>query len=81
MAAGIASGRPVFVTKVGWQWLVIISCVISTTMHVQDLKDEAGDRARARRSAPIVLGDAVARWTIAIPVLFWSFFLLAHGGN
>ena len=54
-------------------WTAMISAVILTTMQVQDLKDQDGDRARSRQTAPLVLGDATARWTIAIPVLVWSF--------
>ena len=32
----------------------------------------AGDRARNRRTLPLVLGDWIARWTIAVPVMIWS---------
>ena len=35
--------------------------------------DQEGDRARNRGTLPLVLGDWTARWTIAVPVLFWSF--------
>ncbi|KAB8076128.1 UbiA prenyltransferase family [Aspergillus leporis] len=55
-----------------WAWLAITSGVIGTTMHVQDMKDQAGDRAKNRRTAPLVLGDGPARWTIAIPTAIWS---------
>lgn len=49
-------------------------------MHIQDLKDQAGDKVRGRKSVPLVLGEDVARWSIAIPVmvsgilcpLFWN---------
>lgn len=61
-------------TSSGVIWTSIISGVISTTMHVQDLKDQEGDRIRNRRSAPIVLGDRVSRVTVAVPVCFWSLF-------
>lgn len=60
------------VTPLGTLWIVAISGVILTTMHVQDLKDVAGDKSRGRQSAPLVLGENVARWTIALPVVFWS---------
>lgn len=60
------------VTEKGVLWTTIISGVILTTMHVQDLKDQEGDRARGRHSAPLVLGDRIARWTIAIPICMWS---------
>ncbi|KAJ5710392.1 UbiA prenyltransferase family [Penicillium malachiteum] len=53
-------------------WIGIISSMVITTMHVQDLKDQKGDRSRGRRTAPIVLGDLVARHTIAIPIAMWS---------
>lgn len=61
-------------------WILVVSAVILTTMHVQDLKDQEGDRRRGRRTAPHVLGDGTARWTIAIPVGAWSIFCTAFWG-
>ena len=71
-ALRIACGAGYSATDTGFQWIVIISCIIFSTMHVQDMRDQVGDLAKSRRSAPIVLGDWVARWTIAVPVVFWS---------
>lgn len=71
-ALKIACGVDHSITAQGYYWLVLISGVIFTTMQIQDLKDQVGDQARGRRSAPLVLGDAAARWTIAIPVIVWS---------
>lgn len=68
----IACGMDQTITVLGYSWIVLISCVIFTTMHIQDLKDQVGDKARGRRSAPLVLGDAVARWTIAVSIVLWS---------
>lgn len=72
----VAAGSQEFasLTSSGVIWTFMISGVILTTMHVQDLKDQEGDRMRNRRSAPIVLGDRVSRITIAFPVCFWSLF-------
>jgi 4-hydroxybenzoate polyprenyltransferase len=56
----------------GWKWAFIVSCIIFTTMSVQDLKDQEGDRARNRRTVPIAVGDTEARWFIASSILFWS---------
>lgn len=53
-------------------WLFIIGCIIFTTMHVQDLKDMAGDRARDRKTAPLVIGETCTRYCIAATILFWS---------
>ena len=54
------------------QWLLIISCVIMSTMHVQDLYDQEGDAKINRRTAPLVIGDGPARWTVAIPMIIWG---------
>ncbi|RYP06627.1 hypothetical protein DL764_003049 [Monosporascus ibericus] len=69
-SAGLFSG----LTTTGATWVAIISLVIFTTMHVQDLQDQEGDRTRGRRSAPLVLGDWVARWTVAVPMVIWPAF-------
>lgn len=69
----IASGAQDSMSMTGYSWTATVSAVILTTMHVQDLKDQVGDRARGRRTAPLVLGDKLARWTIAVPLVIWSF--------
>ncbi|RYP61170.1 hypothetical protein DL769_007834 [Monosporascus sp. CRB-8-3] len=69
-SAGLFSG----LTTTGATWVAIVSLVIFTTMHVQDLQDQEGDRARGRRSAPLVLGDWAARWTVVVPMIIWPAF-------
>ena len=56
----------------GHKWVAMIGAVIFSTLQVQDLKDQEGDRARRRSTAPLVLGDSMARWTVAVPVMIWS---------
>lgn len=68
------------VSSAAYGWTAIISAVIVSTMQVQDLKDQAGDLARGRETAPLVLGESTARRAIAIPVLFWSFACAAVWG-
>ncbi|OCL12821.1 hypothetical protein AOQ84DRAFT_226880 [Glonium stellatum] len=68
------------VTGTGYAWIAIVSAVILTTMHVQDLKDVAGDRARGRRTAPLVMGDGPARWTLALPVPVWTAYCACFWG-
>ena len=58
--------------KAGYKWVAMIGAVIFSTLQVQDLKDQEGDRARGRSTAPLVLGSRVARWTVAVPVMVWS---------
>jgi hypothetical protein len=59
---------------VGLIWTTVVSAIIMTTMHVQDLKDQDGDRVKKRSTAPIVLGDYLSRWTLAVPIPLWSLF-------
>ena len=60
------------ITPTAYLWLTIVGVVVFTTIQVQDLKDQAGDCVRRRRTAPLVLGDVAARWGVAVPVLAWS---------
>ncbi|KAI1370301.1 UbiA prenyltransferase family-domain-containing protein [Hypoxylon crocopeplum] len=55
----------------GVMWAAMVSVALFTTVQVQDLQDVEGDRARGRRSAPIVMGDRPARWSVAAPMLVW----------
>lgn len=55
------------------RWTAIIFAIIFTTMQIQDLKDQEGDKTRGRTTMPLVLGDKVTRWSIAVPLMFWSF--------
>ena len=56
-----------------YRWTAMIFAIVFTTMQVQDLKDQEGDKLRGRITMPLVLGDKVARWSIAAPVMLWSF--------
>ena len=54
------------------KWLLIIASIIFSTVHLQDLYDQRGDSIRGRRTLPLVIGDAPARWMVAVPMLFWG---------
>lgn len=71
-ALRVACQPGVLVTNAGYCWTGIVSCVILSSMHIQDLKDQAGDRIKERSTAPLFLGDMMARWTIFISIVFWS---------
>lgn len=68
----LAISQQTEISHKGDSWTAIISVVILTTMQVQDLKDQAGDRGRGRRTIPLVVGDSISRWSIAGFVLLWS---------
>lgn len=71
----IAAGSPSYsLNNKAYQWLVTVGVVIFTTLQMQDLADQNGDRARGRGTLPLIFGDPVARWTVAVSVVFWSFF-------
>ncbi|TEA18965.1 hypothetical protein C8034_v010585 [Colletotrichum sidae] len=60
------------VSRDGHVWAGVISAVILTTMQVQDLKDQAGDRGRGRSTIPLYFGDGFSRVSLAVLVPFWS---------
>lgn len=68
----VACGAGHTLHETGLHWVCIISAIVFSTMHIQDFKDTVGDKARNRHSAPLILGDSVSRWTIAVPILLWS---------
>ena len=72
VAIGGGGSSTAQVTSDGFMWIFMISGVILTTMHIQDLKDILGDKKRGPQTAPLVLGDVLARWTLAIPILLWN---------
>ncbi len=55
-----------------YHWLAMVGAIVLTTLQMQDMSDQEGDQARGRGTIPLVLGDWAARWSIAIPVSFWS---------
>ncbi|OHE90563.1 hypothetical protein CORC01_14148 [Colletotrichum orchidophilum] len=63
---------PISITHEGYAWAAIISAAILTTMQVQDLKDQAGDRGRGRATVPLFFGDRASRASLAVLVPFWS---------
>ena len=70
-------------------WLTIIGGIVFSTLQMQDMgtqassliractnedaADQEGDRARGRRTMPLVIGDYPTRWSIALAVVLWSF--------
>jgi 4-hydroxybenzoate polyprenyltransferase len=54
-------------------WLFLLIAIVSTTVHSQDMYDQLGDAAAGRKTIPLVFGDSLARWSIALGCVFWSF--------
>ncbi|KAF1995583.1 hypothetical protein P154DRAFT_445175 [Amniculicola lignicola CBS 123094] len=71
-AAKVAWGPDSTPGHIVYRWIAILAAVISSTVQLQDLPDVEGDKARGRRTMPLVYGDALARWSICVSVLFWS---------
>lgn len=71
-ALRIAYGPQAALNTTAYIWLVIIGAVLFSTISVQDLKDQKGDKLRGRKSLPLVLGDLFTRWTVVLFVLLWS---------
>ena len=62
----------------GYIWSAILCCLVWTTMHIQDLRDQEGDRLINRSTAPLLLGDGVSRWTLVTALFAWSVFCPAY---
>jgi 4-hydroxybenzoate polyprenyltransferase len=53
-------------------WLVLVGLSIFTTIQIMDLADVEGDASRNRKTLPLLYGERVTRWSIAVFTLFWS---------
>ncbi|EJT78297.1 UbiA prenyltransferase [Gaeumannomyces tritici R3-111a-1] len=68
-------GNGPWVPLLAGRWVLVLAAAIFSTISIQDIKDQEGDAARGRRTLPLVVGDAAARWLVALPVLAWSALL------
>ncbi|KAK7991367.1 UbiA prenyltransferase [Apiospora saccharicola] len=68
----LAAGPENRVSPAGHAWTAVVSGVVLTTMHVQDIKDQRGDRMRGRKTLPLLLGDGRCRVALAVLVPSWS---------
>lgn len=66
------AGQPLVLAAQATHWQYVICAIVFTTLQVQDLHDQEGDRDRGRSTIPIVYGDFVARWSVIVPMLAWS---------
>ncbi|OAG08520.1 uncharacterized protein CC84DRAFT_1141313 [Paraphaeosphaeria sporulosa] len=73
-ALRVMAGPEHTVTPQGLRWIGVVTAIMFATQHICDIKDAAGDALRGRQSAPIVLGDTVVRWSVAVPILLSSNF-------
>ncbi|KAK6954132.1 hypothetical protein Daesc_004094 [Daldinia eschscholtzii] len=58
-------------------WTILTATVMLTTVHVQDFPDIPGDRARGRKTIPLVYGEGWTRAGLAILIPLWSIACLA----
>lgn len=60
----------------GAEWLIpyISTALISTTIHVQDFRDEAGDREMGRTTFAVTMPE-FSRWMTFVVLLSWTFGL------
>ncbi|KAI1270204.1 UbiA prenyltransferase family [Xylariaceae sp. FL1019] len=68
----VATGSGSPLSLLGLIWTAIVSGVILTTMQIQDLKDQKGDKLRNRKTIVLHLGETFSRVSVAFFVCFWS---------
>ncbi|KAI1128272.1 UbiA prenyltransferase family-domain-containing protein [Nemania abortiva] len=54
------------------RWVALTFVVVATTVFSQDFPDTLGDKARGRKTMPLVYSEQVCRVMLAFLVLFWS---------
>ncbi|KAG5818608.1 hypothetical protein H9Q74_006301 [Fusarium xylarioides] len=67
-------------TDKGLGWFLMCASLVFTTIQVQDLRDQEGDRLIDRQTFPLILGDAPTRWITAVAVMIWSFICPLYWG-
>ena len=63
-------------SSISVQWLGTIGAIVLATIHIQDLRDQEGDRARNRTTMPLKIGDWPCRLTLTAAITGASFFAL-----
>ncbi|KAI9698908.1 MAG: hypothetical protein M1820_007329 [Bogoriella megaspora] len=71
-AMEVSLGIALPVQKTMLQWFGIIAGIILSTVHLQDMYDQAGDRLRGRSTVPLTLGDKPTRYLTTVAMLFWG---------
>ncbi|KAJ3499843.1 hypothetical protein NLG97_g35 [Lecanicillium saksenae] len=56
----------------GYWWCLLLALNTLSTVQIQDLRDQEGDKARGRSTMPIAMGDPLTRWITAIFIAAWS---------
>ncbi|KAI1481877.1 UbiA prenyltransferase family-domain-containing protein [Daldinia eschscholtzii] len=54
------------------QWIALTGSMVATTIQVQDFPDIAGDIVRKRKTMPLVYGQQLSRWSLALFTIVWS---------
>ncbi|KAI1814976.1 UbiA prenyltransferase family-domain-containing protein [Poronia punctata] len=71
-ATRVACGHLTIMLVPAARWWLLCAGMLMTTIQAQDLYDQEGDAIRGRSTAPLLLGDGVARWSVGVGILFWS---------
>lgn len=61
-----------YITTTAYVWTGILAGVVASSIQVQDLQDQEGDRRRGRQTLPLMIGDSACRWSVAGAVVVWS---------
>ena len=72
-ALEVALARPLWWNSALASWFALVATVVFSTIHTQDMCDQAGDAARKRKTVPIVIGDVATRQLLAVTMVFWGF--------
>ena len=70
-AVEVAVGPGAKMTVVAIHWFLLIGLIIFSTVQIQDIQDQVGDKARGRSTLPLLIGDQPARWSVVFLLPSW----------
>lgn len=68
-------------SRTGYEWIFGLALCTVTTIQLQDMRDQEGDRLRGRSTMPLAFGDVPTRWFTSFSIWFWSIAFPMYWGN
>jgi hypothetical protein len=70
----VAIGYDITLSPSAYRWVYLMICILVTTFHAQEFRDEQGDNAIGRCTLITAIGGISARLFLVVAIVFWSYF-------
>jgi hypothetical protein len=71
----VAIGHEISPSPNAHRWVYLMVCILATTIHAQEFRDEEGDNAIGRHTIVTVIGGTSARLFLIAGIAFWSYYI------